>query len=331
MKGIMRTFLLRAAFAVLFFSTGAAPAQAADNSTFPTRPVRLIVPASPGSGMDYLGRTVAQTLSEMYKQQVIVDNRAGAGSLIGSGIVAGAAPDGYTIGVASTSTIVAPLLQVKPPYQPVRDFAPIAALASMTSVVLVAPGVAAKNIQEFIALAKAKPGQFNFATLGAGSASHLTPEIFNRAAGIEAVHVPFKTVAEVYTEMLASRVHYLVWITPAALPLMREGKLRALAVTSAQRYAGLPEVPTVAEAGLGSAVVETMIGIVGPATLPKNLVERIHRDIVSILRRPEIKASFDRQGGDAAADTTQAAYAAKWKSEYETYRKLLPEIGLKPQ
>ena len=315
--------------AVLLLVTAGAPAQTP--ASFPNRPVRLIVPASPGSGMDYLGRNVAQTLSDIYKQQVIVDNRAGAGSLIGSGIVAGAAPDGYTIGVASTSTIVAPLLQIKPPYNAVRDFAPIVELSSMTSVVVVAPGVAAKNIQEFIALAKSKPGQFNFATLGAGSASHLTPELFNRAAGIEAVHVPFKTVAEVYTEMLASRVHYLIWITPAALPLLREGKLRALAVTSAQRYAGLPDAPSVKEVGLDNAVVETTIGIVGPAALPKNLIDRIHKDVVAVLRRAETRVSFERQGGNAAADVTQAAYTAKWKSEYELYRKLLPEIGLKPQ
>jgi tripartite-type tricarboxylate transporter receptor subunit TctC len=328
----MRIVLIPAIVSVvLLLASATALAQAPAASLFPNRPVRLIVPASPGSGMDYLGRNVAQTLSDLYKQQVIVDNRAGAGSLIGSGIVAGAAPDGYTLGVASTSTIVAPLLQIKPPYVAVRDFAPIVALSSMTSVLVVAPGVAAKNIQEFIALAKARPGQFNFATLGAGSASHLTPEIFNRAAGIEAVHVPFKTVAEVYTEMLATRVHYLIWITPAALPLLRDGKLRALAVTSAQRYTGLPDAPSVAEVGLNNAVVETTIGIVGPAALPKNLIERIHKDVVAILRRPETKASFERQGGDAAADTTQAAYAAKWKSEYELYRKLLPEIGIKPQ
>jgi tripartite-type tricarboxylate transporter receptor subunit TctC len=331
-KKIMRITRLNAVVSALtMLATTAVMAQTPAASSFPNRPVRLIVPASPGSGMDYLGRNISQTLSDMYKQQVIIDNRAGAGSLIGSGIVAGAAPDGYTIGVASTSTIVAPLLQIKPPYNAVKDFVPIVELSSMTSVVVVAPGVAAKNIQEFIALAKAKPGQFNFATLGAGSASHLTPEIFNRAAGIEAIHVPFKTVAEVYTEMLASRVHYLIWITPAALPLLRDGKLRALAVTSAQRYAGLPDAPSVKEVGLGNAVVETTIGIVGPAALPKNLIDRIHKDVVEVLRRPETKVSFERQGGNAAADVTQAAYAAKWKSEYELYRKLLPEIGLKPQ
>ncbi len=298
---------------------------------YPRRPVRLIVPASTGSGMDYMGRAVAQSLSDKYKQQVIVDNRAGAGSLIGSGVVAAATPDGYTLGVASTSTQVAPLLQSKPPYRPLEDFAPIVLLSSITSILVVAPGVPAKTAAEFIALLKSHPGQFNFASIGAGSASHLTAEIFNRVAGIDAVHVPFKTVPDVYTEMLASRVHYLIWISPSSLPMVRDGKLRALAVTSARRAAALPDVHTVGEAGLKGAEVDTMIGIVGPATLSKAMIARIHDDVQDVLKRPEIRVTFDRQGGEPAIDVSTAAYAEKWRNEYQRYRKLLPEIGLKPQ
>jgi tripartite-type tricarboxylate transporter receptor subunit TctC len=281
--------------------------------------------------MDYMGRSIAQVLGESYRQQVIIDNRAGAGSLIGTAIVASAAPDGYTLGIASTSSVVAPLLQVKAPYRPLEDLVPIALLSSLTSIVVVAPGVAAKNVRELIALAKAKPGQLNFASIGAGSASHLTPEIFNRAAGIEAVHVPFKSVGDVYAAMLATQVHYLVWITPAALPMVKDGKLRALAVTSARRYPGLPEVPSVAELGLRGAEVDTLIGIVGPATLPGRFVSRLHDDYAAALRQSSVRESFERQGGEPAPDVTQAAYAAKWKSEYELYRKLLPELALKRQ
>lgn len=298
---------------------------------FPTRPVRMIVPASPATGMDNLGRVVAQGLTEVFKQQVIVDNRAGAGSLIGSVIIAGAAPDGYTIGLAATSTMVAPLLQAKPPYRPVEDFVNIALLSSLTSVLVVAPDIPAKNLEEFIQHARARPGKLNFASIGAGSAAHLTPEIFNRAAGIQAVHVPFKAVADVVSEMRSSRVHYLIFISPAALPMLQDGKLRALAVTSTKRYAGLPDVPTVGEAGLRGAEVESMIGIVGPAALPRHLVNRLHADIVSVLRRPETKTRFERFGGEPAVETSRVAYAAKWKAEYELFRKLLPEIGLKPQ
>ena len=322
--------LVRCALSLVLMQCAAAALGQA-KAAYPTRPVRLIVPASAGSGMDYLGRAVSQVLTESYGQQVIVDNRAGAGSLIGSGIVATAAPDGYTLGVASTSTLVAPLLQTNPPYRPLQDFAPVALLSSITSMLVVAPGVKAKSVQEFIALLKAHPGQYNYASIGAGSASHLTAEIFNRAAGVNAVHVPFKGVADVYTEMLASRVHYLVWISPASLPMLRDGKLRALAVTSEKRYPGLADVPTVAEAGLKGAEVDTMIGVVGPATLPKALVSRLYADLQNVLKRPDIRVTFDRQGGEPAVGVTTAQYAQMWQAEYERYRKLLPEIGLKPQ
>jgi tripartite-type tricarboxylate transporter receptor subunit TctC len=320
-----------AAALLLVSSVANAQTAATSAATFPIRPVRVIVPASAGSGMDYMGRSVAQALSESWKQQVIIDNRAGAGSLIGTGILAGAAPDGYTLGIASTSSVVAPLLQLKPPYRPLEDLVQIALLSSLTSIVVVAPGVAAKNIRELIALAKAKPGQLNFASIGSGSASHLTPEIFNRAAGIDAVHVAFKSVGDVYAAMLATQVHYLVWITPAALPMVKDGKLRAFAVTSAKRYPGLPDVPSVAEVGLRGAEVDTLIGVVGPAALPKSLAARLHADFQAAMRQPSIREGFERQGGEPALDVTQAAYAAKWKSEYELYRKLLPELGLKRQ
>ena len=304
---------------------------AASAAAYPERPVRMIVPASPGSGMDFFGRTVAQSLSEEYKQQVIADNRAGAGGLIGAATVAAATPDGYTLGMASTSTIIAPLLQLKPPYRPIEDFTPVALLASITSVLVVAPGVQAKTVQEFVAMAKARPGQLNYASIGSGTAAHLTAEIFNRAAGIDAVHVPFKIVADIYTEMLANRVHYLVFVSPASIPMLRDGKMRALVVTSAKRNAALPETPTVVEAGLPGAEVDTMFGVLAPAGLSKAVVAKLHADIVKILRLPETRERFARQGGEPAVDTTPELFAKQLRAEYERYRKLLPAIGLKPQ
>lgn len=309
----------------------AAAAHAAAQAGYPSRPIRMVVPGSPATGMDNMGRVVARVMGDAIRQQIIVDNRAGAGSLIGSGIIATATPDGYTIGVASTSTIVAPLLQAKPPYDPLKDFTQIALLSSLTSVLVVAPGVPVKNAQEFVEYARARPGQLNFGSIGAGSAAHLTPEIFNRAAGIKAVHVPFKAVADLVTEMRASRVHYLIFISPASLPMIADGRLRAMAVTSPKRFAGLPEVPTASEIGLRGADVDTMIGVVGPPGMPSSLVKRLHGEIVAVLKAPETRAQFERYGGEPAVDTTPASYAARWRAEFELYRGLLPEIGLKPQ
>jgi tripartite-type tricarboxylate transporter receptor subunit TctC len=291
----------------------------------------MIIPASPGSGSDYFGRTVAQGLSEIYKQQVIADNRAGAGGLIGATLIATSTPDGYNIGVASSSLIVAPLFQAQPPYRPIGDFAPIALMSSITSVLAVAPGVPSRTLKEFITLVKSKPGQFNYASIGAGTAAHLSAEIFNRAAGLDVVHVPFKTVADSYTELFASRVHYVVYVAPAAMPGVREGKLRALAVTGAKRFAPLPDVPTMTEAGLPGAEVETLFGIVAPMGTPGPAIAKLHADIVSILRRPDTRERFDRQGGEPAVDTTPASYAKLLKAEYDRYRKLIAEIGIKPQ
>ena len=325
---LLNSWLCAAALTCCSLSAGAFAAAA---DTFPARPIRMIIPASPGSGSDYFGRTVAQALSEIYKQQVIADNRAGAGGLIGATLIATSTPDGYNIGVASSSLVVSPLFQARPPYRPIEDFAPIALMASITSVLAVAAGVPARTVSEFVALVKSKPGQFNFASIGAGTAAHLSGVIFNRAAGLDAVHVPFKSVADSYTEMYANRVHYVVYVAPAAMPGVRDGRLRALAVTSARRFAALPDVPTMAEAGLPAAEVETLFGLVAPAATPRSLIAKLHADIVGILRRPDTRERFDRQGGEPAVDTTPASYANLLRAEYDRYRKLIPEIGIQPQ
>lgn len=299
--------------------------------SYPERPIRLIISASPGTGADYFGRTIAQGLTELYKQQVIADNRTGAGGLIAMQTLANANPDGYTLGTASSSMMVLPLMYAKQPYNPTTDFAPIALFALIPSVVMISSTIPAKTVQEFIAYARPRPGQLNFASVGTGTAAHLSAEIFAKAAGIDAVHVPFKNVADAWTEMFAGRVHFVVFVAPAVTPMMHDARVRVLAVTSKTRAIGFPDVPTVIEAGLPNALSETPFGIAAPARTPRAVIDKLHADIVTILKRPETAERFARQGGVPAVDTTPESFGALIKSEYEFYRKLIPDIGIKPQ
>jgi tripartite-type tricarboxylate transporter receptor subunit TctC len=301
------------------------------SQSYPERPIRLIISASPGTGADYFGRIIAQGLTEMYRQQIIADNRTGAGGLIAMQTLANANPDGYTLGTASSSMMVVPLMYAKQPYNPTTDFAPIALLALIPSVVMVSSTIPAKTVQELIAYARPRPGQLNFASIGAGTAAHLSAEIFAKAAGIDAVHVPFKNVADAWTEVFAGRVHFIVFVSPAVTPFMHDPRVRVLAVTSKTRAIGFPDVPTVIEAGLPNAVTETPFGIAAPARTPRAIINKLHADIVTILKRPETAERFARQGGVPTVDTTPESFGALIRSEYEFYRKLIPEIGIKPQ
>ena len=316
--------------ALALFAVTTATAHAAESS-FPVRPIRLIVTTSAGSGVDFYARAIGQPLTELEKQQVVVENRPGAGGLIGAATIAQATPDGYTLGIASTAHVVAPLLQVKPPYRPIDDFTPIALLTSLPAVIVTTGSLPVKSVQELIALAKSRPGQLNYASLGDGTAAHLQAEIFNRAAGIKVVHVPFKTVGDAHAAVLSGEVHYNVFLVPSAMPLVKSPKARALAVTTKARSVALPDLPGIAEAGLPGAESETLVGVVGPAGMSKEMVARLHRDIATVLRRPETKERFASQGGTPTPEVTPHAYGERLKNEHATYRKLIGELGLKPQ
>jgi tripartite-type tricarboxylate transporter receptor subunit TctC len=317
-----------AACVLLAFAT-AFPLTAAAQS-FPTKPIRIIVTTPAGSGADFFARVLANGLTESYKQQVIVDNRPGAGGLIGATAIAQSAPDGYTLGIASTSHVVAPVLQVKPPYRPIEDFTPIALLTAIPAVVVASPTLPVKTVQDLIALAKAKPGQLNFASLGDGTAAHLQAEVFNRGAGIKVTHVPFKSVGDSHTAVISGDVHYLVYVVPSAMPLVK-GRGRALAITGPKRSSVLPDVPTLRESGVAAGESETLMGVVGPASMPAAVATQLHRDIATVLRSSETRERFATQGGTPAPDVTAEQYGAMLKREYETYGKLIRELGLKPQ
>ena len=306
-------------------------ASTGSGQAYPSRPIRLVVPFPPGTSSDFLGRTIGTALGELYKVQVVVDNRPGAGGLIGTAIVKSAQPDGYTIGLFGPPYITSAVLQVKRPYEPLKDGLPIVQIAGISNIVGVSLAVPVKTFQEFVAYARARPGQLNYASVGVGSIAHFGAEILNRAAGIQATHVPYKILGDVWSEMFAGRVQYFVFAAPAAMPMVKEGRVRAVAVTTPERIPALPDTPTVAQAGLPAAEHVAWFGIFAPAGAPKSLVNKLAADITAIVRNPGTKALFERQGADPVDDSSPEAFAKLVKAEYARYEKLIKEAGLQLQ
>jgi tripartite-type tricarboxylate transporter receptor subunit TctC len=308
---------------------GSSVAQAAD--AYPVRPIRMIVPLPPGTASDFLARTLSGPLSDQYKQQVVVDNRPGAGGLIGSGLAAKAMADGYTMAMIAPPHSMAPLLNPNPPYHPVKDFTAISNVALVPNLLVVAPGLQVKTVKELAALLRANPGKYNYASVGVGSLAHIAGEIFSRGAGATTVHVPFKFLGDAFTETMANRVHFFLFTVPSASPIVREGRLRAIAVSGSKRSAAWPDLPTVGEAGLPEATSDGWFGLVGPAGIPKDVVTKVHADIDKLLRDPKMREAFAKGGADIPNDTTPATFGKLMQSEYDRYVKLVKEAGLKAQ
>jgi len=305
-----------------------ASAFAADK--FPEKPIRMVVPFPPGAASDFLARTVGQKLSEQYGEQVVTDNRPGAGGLVGSGIVATAIPNGYTIALVGQPHLVNPLIHKDAGYRPFADFSSVIEVASMANALVVAPGVQAKSVSELIGQAKEQPGKFNFGSLGVGSSSHLAGEMFKSAAGIDIVHVPSACSGDVYAEMFAGRVHMYVFPLPAVMPMLQQGKLRALAVATPKRATALPSVPTMAESGLPAYQSDSWFGIVAPAKTPRNLIDKLNADIAGILRDPAIKERIIAQGAEPAFGTPED-FTKLQRDEYARIEKLVKAIGIQPR
>jgi tripartite-type tricarboxylate transporter receptor subunit TctC len=300
---------------------------AAQAPNYPTRPVRLVVPFPPGSASDFLARQLGQLMTERYRTQVVADNRPGAGGLIGSQIIINSVPDGHTLGLIGAPHFVSALMQDKMPYRPIEDVTMLTQVATIPNLVSVAPNLPVKNIQDLIAYAKGRPGQLNYGSLGVGSFAHTAGEIFRSAAGINVVHVPFKSIADVNTELQAGRIHFVIFTAPSSQALIGEGRARALAVTTAKRNPAFPDLPTLAEAGLPAATNDAWFGIIGPTALPRPLAARIYADLNEILKSQETRTRFGRQGADPTPESTQASFLAMMKSEYARYDRLIREIG----
>ena len=271
---------------------------------YPTRPIHLISPFPPGGYNDILSRIVGQKLSEAWKQQVVVENRPGANMIIGTELVAKAPPDGYTMLMASATHTINPSLY-KLPYDSIKDFTPIILVASNPLIFAVHPSVPAQTVKEFIALAKSRPEQFNFASFGSGSASHLAGELFNRVAGIHMVHIPYKGANPAITAILAGEVQVYMGSLASVYPHVRSGKLRAFGVTTLQRSGAAPDLPTIIEAGVPGFDVCSWFGILGPAGIPKGIVQKINTEVQRIIRLPDINDRLLRDGADPLGGTAE--------------------------
>ena len=312
----------------LAMCTGLALACSAQSSEFPVRPVRIVVPSTPGGALDILSRTLAQKLPQRWGQPLVIDNRAGAGGIIGTEIVAKADPDGHTLLVVALGYAANPFLYDKLPYRTPQDFSAITVLATAPNVLVVHPSVAANSVRELVALAKSKPGALVYATSGVGTSGHLAMELFKRMAGAEMVHVPYKGAGASTAAVVAGQVQVLSTALGAALPHVKSGRLRALAVTGLSRSAVAPELPTAAESGLPGYVVDGWFAALAPAKTPVRIVERLQSDIAAVYKLPDVAERLNAMGFDAGG-TTPRETTAFIASEIAKWGKLIRETGIK--
>jgi tripartite-type tricarboxylate transporter receptor subunit TctC len=318
----MKTFgRMARAMLALAMCAGAAPAMA---QGFPARPVHLVVPFAAGGAVDLIGRTFAQKLSETWKQQVVVDNRAGAGGNIGADAVAKAPPDGYTLLINISGQAISAGLYRKLPFDPVKDFTPVTQLTSTFLILVCNPGLAANSVKELISLAKSRPGKLNYGSTGLGASPHLVGELFKSVAGVDIVHVPYKGDAPLTPALLTDEVQFAFLPLSAALQHMRSGKLRALAVTGARRGASIPEVPTLMEAGLRDFEFSGWIGIFAPGGAARDLVGQISSDFVKALNMPDVLERLPGWGYEPVGGTPDQ-FAAKYKADIGFYTKIIRE------
>jgi tripartite-type tricarboxylate transporter receptor subunit TctC len=298
--------------------------------SYPSRPVRMVVPFPPGSASDFLARVLGQKLGEAWGQQIVVDNRPGAGGLIGGTVVAKSNPDGYTIALIGQPHLTAYLLSKEPPWDPFKDFTHIGGVASMPNVAVVGPGLPIASLGELLSQVKSKPGYFNFGSAGIGSSSHLAAEMFNAAAGLKAVHVPFKLLGDAIAEMYGGRVHYYLFPLPAAMPSLRDGKIKAVATGGRTRTVALPQIPTMGESGLPGFVSETYFGLLGPAGMPKSIITQVNADAVKYLKTEEMRQRYQQNGADPMP-VAPAEFEKIQRNELVRVKRVVQDIDLKPQ
>jgi tripartite-type tricarboxylate transporter receptor subunit TctC len=297
--------------------------------TYPAKAIRMIVPFPPGGTTDILGRIAGQKITEALGQQVIIDNRAGAGGNIGTELVAKSPPDGYTLLTDPGSTLtINPSLFSKLSFDPLKDFAPITILAAVPNMLEVHPSLPVKNVRELIALAKTKPGQLNYASTGAGQSTHLSMELFKTMAGIDLNHIPYKGSAPALTDLLGGQVSLMFDNMPSSLPHVKAGKLRALAVSTLKRSPTMPQLPTVAESGLPGFEVSVWFAVLAPAGTPREVVNKLNAVLVKALQAPDVKERLASQGAEAVGNTPEQ-FSAQMKRDLVKWAKVVKDSGAK--
>lgn len=318
-----------AAFVVAGIAAAQVHAQVQDRAAadYPNKPIRVIVPFAPGGGLDITARLIGQKLTEKWGQNVIIDTRPGAATIIGTEIAAKAVPDGYTVLMITTTFAINPSLYAKLPYDPLKDFVPVTQLNSQPNILVVSASAPAAGIKDLITLAKSKPGELTFATPGAGSAPHLSAELFKRMAGIDMIHVPYKGIPPAITDVIGGRVTMLFTTTISAAPHIKTGKVKALALTSAKRLDSMPGIPTIGET-LKGYQAEAFQGMIAPAGVPRAIIEKLGKEVAAIVRSPEIGKTFEASGA-IAIGSTPAVFAAFLKTETAKWGKVIKDAGIK--
>ena len=310
---------------ILLLGIAATGAQA--QADYPTRPLRLVSPSSAGGGSDIIARVIAPRLGQRLGQQVIVENRPGAGTVIGSDHVAKAAPDGYTLLLGLSTLATNPALRKSMPYDAVRDLAPITQVAQSPNVLVVHPSIPVESVKELIAFVRARPGELTFASAGLGTNPHMTFELFRSMAKLDVVHVPYKGSAPAITDLVGGHVAMMSATALTGIPQIRAGRLRGLAVTSAKRSASAPELPTLAEAGVPGYEATQWYGVLAPANTPAGVVKRLHAELVHVLQLAEVKERFSADGAEPVGDTPEA-FGRFIRAEIEKWAQVARDAGI---
>jgi tripartite-type tricarboxylate transporter receptor subunit TctC len=301
----------------------------AAQDAYPSRPIRLVVPYGPGGVSDITGRIVAQKMGELIGQPMVVENRAGAGGMLGTGAVAQSAPDGYTIVLSSLSAYaIGPRMVKAPPYDPVKDFTPIGPVALSPTILTVGPAVPFRTLKDVITHAKANPGKLTYGSSGIGSVAHISAEMLRASTGIELVHVPYKSAAQSYPDVISGSVSMVFDALPSAIQHIKAGKVRPIAVMSDRRASLLPEVPTFAEAGYPETTLRLWVGLHGPANLPAPIVQKLNDTAAKAVASPEVRERFTAVGADSYS-TSPREFADMVRADVERLGKMMAAAGIK--